>query len=557
MAHNRLKHHRRYQEIINTFIKNGLSHVLYRIGLTDKSNSKKDDDEKLDGNLTNIGEKLRNSLQSLGPTFIKLGQIASSRRDLVPEQIAVELEKLQDDVQAFEYETVQEIIERELGDKPEEIFAEFNNEPLATASIGQVHVARLRTGEEVAIKIQRPDIESIIKTDLEILHDLARILTKRMEWARTYRIKETIEEFSHSLRNELNYNLEGRNGERIAEQFQEDSTIHIPEIFWEFTTEKVLTMEMIHGIKVNQYDELNEKGYDLQLIAQRISDAMMHQILEVGVFHGDPHAGNIFILPGNEIAFLDFGMIGYLNKDVKYYFSSLIIHLQSGDTDGIINIFEEWELLDDVENMSSLRRDIDTLQSKYYETSLQKISLGKIMLEVFSIAYEHKIKIPTDIAILTKVVLTLEMILENLDPKLSIMKAVEPYGKKLILERYHPMNMAQKSWMKLIENIKILSDLPKDLKAIASAAKKGKLQFDINVFHLDDVLKKLDQVTNRISFSIILLAFSILMVGLIIGASIVGQTTLLWRIPVIEIGSIVATLMFLFMVFTIIRSGRM
>src|SRR5690625_4169791 len=164
MAHNRLKHHRRYQEIINTFIKNGLSHVLYRIGLTDKSNSKKDDDEKLDGNLTNIGKKLRNSLQSLGPTFIKLGQIASSRRDLVPEQIAIELEKLQDEVQSFEYDIVKKIIEKELGEQPEEVFAEFSQEPLATASIGQVHVARLHSGEEVAIKIQRPDIETIIKT---------------------------------------------------------------------------------------------------------------------------------------------------------------------------------------------------------------------------------------------------------------------------------------------------------------------------------------------------------------------------------------------------------
>ncbi len=557
MSQNRLKHHRRYQEIINTFIKNGLSHVLFRIGLTDKSSSRKDADEKLDENLTYIGKKLRNSLQSLGPTFIKLGQIASSRRDLVPEQIAIELEKLQDEVQSFEYDIVKKIIEKELGEQPEEVFAEFSQEPLATASIGQVHVARLHSGEEVAIKIQRPDIETIIKTDLEILHNLARFLSSRMEWVKTYRIQETIDEFSHSLKNELNYHLEGRNGERIANQFTEDPIIHIPKIYWDFTTEKVLTMEMIHGIKVNKYDELEEKGYNKKLIAQRITDAMLHQILEVGVFHGDPHAGNIYILPNNNIALLDFGMIGYLNDDIKYYFSSLIIHLQAGDTDGIINIFNEWELLDQVTNMAGLRRDIDTLQSKYYETSLQNISLGKIMLEVFSIAYKHQIKIPSDIAILTKVVLTLEGILENLDPELSIMKAVEPYGQKLILKRYHPMNAARKSWIRLIENIKILSSLPADLKEISAAAKKGKLQFDINLFDLDDVLKKLDKITNRLSFSIILLAFSILMVGLIIGASIAGQTNLLWRIPVIEIGSVVATLMFLFMVFSIIRSGRM
>lgn len=557
MVQNRLKQHRRYQEIVNTFVKNGLSHILFRLGLTEKRMGRKDSENKLEENLSDIGVKLRHSLQSLGPTFIKLGQIASSRRDIVPEKIAVELEKLQDDVQSFSFDQVKEIIERELDSPLEQLYADFEEIPLATASIGQVHVAHLHSGDEVAVKVQRPDIERIIKTDLSILHDMARLLESRIEWARTYRIQEIIDEFSYSLLNELNYMLEGRNGERIANQFADDPAIHVPKIYWDYTTEKVLTMEMIRGIKVNHYEELEEKGYDKKLIAKRITDAMLHQILEEGVFHGDPHPGNIYILPNNKVAFLDFGMVGYLNEDLKYYFASLVISLIKGDTEGIIATFREWGLLEKVNNIDSLRRDIDSLQWKYYNVSLSKMSIGKVMLEIFTIAYHHKIKIPNDIAILSKVVFTLETILENLDPELSIMKAIEPYGEKLILKRYHPLYIMRVSFQQFIENMKILASMPQDMKDIATTIKKGKLRFDIHIHDLQDILTKLDRITNRLSFSVILLAFSMLMMGLIIGASIVGQTTLLWKVPVIEIGSIVATLMFLYLVFVIIRSGRM
>lgn len=557
MIQNRVKHGRRYQEIINTFVKHGFSHMLFRLGLTDKPSSRREKMGTLEQNLSDIGIQLRNALQSLGPTFIKLGQIASSRRDVVPEPIALELEKLQDDVQAIDYSVVREIIERELGEAPETLFAEFDEEALATASIGQVHVAKLHSGEEVAVKVQRPDIEHIILTDLGILNNLVRMMHQRVEWVRTYRIREIVEEFSHSLLNELDYLLEGRNGERVARQFAEDPTIKIPRIYWDYTTKKVLTMEMIHGIKVNKYDELEEKGYDKKQIAERITDAMLYQILVEGFFHGDPHPGNIFILPNNKVAFLDFGMVGRLSDDMKYHFASIIINIQAGDLDGIIDTFNTWGLLDRVENLHALRRDIDSLLQKYYDVPINQLSLGNVMLEMFTIAYKHRIEIPTDIAILAKVILTLESIISNLDPDLSIMDAIEPYGRQLFYERIHPINVARKNWKRFVKNVEILSELPKDLKDMSQALKRGKVHFDINIFELHTILRKLDRIANRISFSLILLAFSILMMGLIIGNSIVGQATLLWQIPVIEIGSVVATLMFLLLLFVIFRSGRM
>src|SRR5699024_4945193 len=233
----------------------------------------------------------------LGPTFIKLGQIASGRSDLIPSEITTELEKLQDDVAAIDFEKIKATIEDELGQPLNELFATFNEEPLATASIGQVHIASMHNKEEVAVNMHLPSIENTMNTVFEILHDFAMFVEYHFLWARTYRLREMMDEFAYSLRNKLDYMLEGRNAEKIERQFCEDETIHIPKIFWPHTTKKVLTMEMIHGIKVNHFDKLDAHDYDRKLIASRIANAMFEQILIGGFFHGDPHPGNIYILP--------------------------------------------------------------------------------------------------------------------------------------------------------------------------------------------------------------------------------------------------------------------
>lgn len=555
MLRRRIKHTQRFQEVMNAFLKNGFSHILFRIGLTERPSRR---NQETDGsNMTNIGIKLRETLQELGPTFIKLGQIASSRRDLIPKEITVELEKLQDDVKSISFQEIRNNIESELQNSIENLFHHIEEKPLATASIGQVHVAYLHSGEEVAIKIQRPDIERTIEVDLEILHDLTSFLEERFAWAKNYRLHEMIEEFTYSLRNELNYRIEGQHAERIAAQFSEDETIHIPKIYWDFSTKKILTMEMVRGIKVNQIKELKEKGYDGKLIAERITNSMFVQILEHGFFHGDPHPGNVFVLPNNVVSYLDFGMVGRINEQMMYHFASLIIYLQRGNTNGMIRTFNSMGLIDGTTDRDGLYHELDSLLFKYYNVPLKDISLGSVITEIFTIAYKNNVQIPKNITMLGKVILTMEEIIANLDPHFNIMKAVEPFGEKLMKDRFHPKNIAKQSWETFVENAEILTELPKDLKDITSTLKKGKLRFDINVTDLQPFLKRLDRISNRLSFSIILLSFSILMVGLIVGASISGQTNLLWRIPVIEIGSVVATLMFLFMIFTIIRSGRM
>lgn len=553
----RFKHAHRYQEITNAFLRNGFSYFVYRLGIINRPFSKKDELSSDHLNKKSAGVRLREVLQSLGPTFIKLGQIASTRRDLIPSDIAEEFEKLQDQVSSFSYEKVKEIIETELGAPLDKLFKHFSEAPIATASIGQVHTAYLNDGTPVAIKVQRPDIHSMVETDLEILDDLARMMEARISWAKKFQIRKIIDEFSKTLKAELDYQTEGRNCERIAKEFSKQKEIVIPNIHWDYTTKKVLTMDYIQGIKVNNLKKLDEDHYDRKLIAIQITNSMLHQILMEGFFHADPHPGNIFILPGNKVAYLDFGMVGRLSEETKYNFASLVIHLQNGNTKGLIKTITAMGLHANDTDMISLYNDVDHFVMKYSTIPLSKISIGESLKDLLNIIYRHQIQVPADLSILGKTLFMVESIVQNLDPELSIMDTVKPFGEKLLRQRYEPKNFVKHTWSEIVENAQVFSKVPKSLKDLTTTIQQGKLHIEMSVTELKELMQRMDKISNRLAFSIILLSFSIMMVGLTIGASIAGQENLLWKFPAIEIGSVVATLMFLFILFAIIRSGRM
>ena len=522
----RIKHAGRYQEIVNAFLRNGFSYFVYRLGLSNQISSKKQQESEKLMNKQTVGVKLRNILQGLGPTFIKLGQIASTRRDLIPKEIARELEQLQDNVVSFPFEQVREIIEKELGDTLENLFQDFSDVP-------------------------------IVETDLEILDDLARGMESKISWAKTYEIRKRINEFAKTLRAELDYFIEGRNCERIAQQFNFQPEIQIPQVHWKYTTKKVLTLDFVQGIKVSNIEKLEAEGYDRRLIADRITQSMLQQIFIEGFFHGDPLPGNIYILPENRIAYLDFGMVGRLNDDTKFHFSSMIIHLQRGNTDGLIKAISSMGMLSKETDMTSFYNEIDKLVMKYYDISFSKLRLGEAINDLLAVIYHHRIQIPSDLTFLAKTLIVLEGIIENLDPEFSIMKAAEPFGEKLFFLHYEPTTILKKSWRQWTENAHFLSQVPKNLRDLSKTIQNGDLHFKISVPELQLFLQRLDKISNRLAFSIILLAFSILMVGLIVGSAIADQANLLWQIPVIEIGSIVATLMFLFIIYSIYKSGRL
>jgi len=503
-----------------------------------------------------IGERVRLILEDLGPTFIKLGQFASTRSDLFPDDIIKELERLQDDVPPFSKYEAKKIIEHELGSPVEELFHTFNENPLAAASIGQVHQGMLFTGENVAIKIQRPEIEEKVHTDLEILNNLASLAEQRVEWASRYQIKDIIEEFSKSLKAELDYTVEGYNAERIAKQFIDDPNIFIPKVYWDFSTKRVLTMEFIDGTKLNEEAKLESAGINQDQIAKRIVESLFHQIFIEGFFHGDPHPGNIMVLPDEKVVYLDFGSVGRITSDMKKHLSSFIIALMRQSTDGIIKSINRMGVIPEDTDMKRLRADVDLLREKYYDVPLSRVSLDDSVNDLFTVTYNHHIHLPSDLTLLGKTLLTIEGIVERLDPELSIVKMAEPFGRQLLKQRYHPKKIAENILNDLMEYGEIVTELPETINELKSVINKGKVRLEINIPSLDRSLKKLDQVSNRLSFSIVLLSFSIIMTGLIIGSAVVRQSTLLWDIPVIEIGFVVAILMFLAILYGIFKSGR-
>ena len=310
------------------------------------------------------------------------------------------------------------------------------------------------------------------------------------------------------------------------------------------------------GVKFSELEKLKQNGYNLKSLAERLANGIFQQIFIHGFFHGDPHPGNLLVLPGEVIALIDFGMVGRLTPDMKYHFSSLVIALMRKSTDGVIRSILQMGLVPDDVDLGQLREDVEELREKYYGVPLSQISIGEAINDLFRVAQRHSIRIPSDLTLLGKTLLTVEGVVEKLDPDFSVLDIAEPFGRQLLRERMHPKHVAETVWKRVTDYGELVFELPKHIKEFTSLIKRGRLRLEIDIPQLDLFLKKLDQISNRLSFSIVLLAFSIIMVGIIIGSSMGRQSTLLWKIPAIEIGFVVAALMFLWLLFSIFKSGR-
>ncbi|MBW4837922.1 MAG: AarF/ABC1/UbiB kinase family protein [Paenibacillaceae bacterium] len=503
-----------------------------------------------------LAERIRLVLEELGPTFVKVGQLASTRSDLLPEAIIQELVKLQDQVPPFPAEEARRILEAELHQPLTELFQGFDETPLAAASIGQVHRARLTTGERVAIKIQRPEIVPVIELDLDILQHLTMLANKRWAWVSRFQIPQMVEEFARSIRAELDYSFEGRNMEKIRRQFKAEEGIYIPGVHWPLTTSRVLTMDFVEGEHLNRLLAIDELGYDRKELAERLVNALLRQIFEGGFFHADPHPGNLLVTREGELAFIDFGMVGRLSSEMKDHLSSLVIALMRRSTEGMVRAVLRMGLVGDDADTAGLRQDLERLRERYYDIPFAEIQIGQALQDLFATAQKHQVVLPADLLLLGKALLTVEGVALALDPDLRILDLAEPFGRKLLREKYAARRLGKKLFDEAAELTDSLVDLPHQVRKLSSTLARGKLKMDMNVPEMEQFLRKLDQISNRLSFSIVLLAFSIIMVGLIIGSSLARMPTLLWDIPAIEIGFIVATLMFLWLLFSIFRSGR-
>ncbi|MBL4952444.1 ABC transporter [Neobacillus sp. YIM B02564] len=559
MIKKRIRHLGRLREIVNAFTRHGFGYLMKELGLLDLLSVPKrlflQGSETIE--VLSTGERIRMFLEELGPTFIKIGQIASTRPDIIPLDIIQELVKLQDKVSAFPFSEVKKIIEEELADSLENSFREFQETPIAAASIGQVHYAVLPAGEQVAVKVQRPKLKHLIETDLEILKELARLADSRLEWARRYQVRDIVDELAMSIRRELDFEMEARNTEKIAAKFKDNPKVVIPKVFWDYTSAKVLTMEFIDGITLNEEEKLQKLGYDSKVLGETVVNTILQQILIDGFFHGDPHPGNLLVLPNGAIAFLDFGIVGRLSPEMRDHVASFVIALMRQNTDEVLQAISSMGVVPDDVNYEQLRMDVDLLREKYSDLSFKNMKIGQTITDLFSVAFQYKIKLPTDLTILGKTLLTMEGVVEKLDPDLSIIKIAEPFGKRLIMERYRPKTIIDKVWRRINEYGEMILEWPKTINEISAIMKKGRVKIELTTPELNQFIQRLNIISNRISFSITLLSFSIIMAGVIIGTSLSGQTPILLnKIPVVEIGFVIATGMFLWLLFSIFKSGK-
>lgn len=557
MIGKRIRHIKRYRDVAKVLARHGFGYIVEEMGLLHMLSLPKrlfTDTEKVDPLST--GERIRQVIEELGPTYVKIGQIASTRADIISEEILQELEKLQDNVPSFSFAEVARIIEQELGSSIEANFSIFDEKAIAAASIGQVHRAQLRTGEHVAVKVQRPNIKAMIETDLEILLDLATLAEHRMPRMERLQLREVVEEFSKSLRNELDYTIEARNAEKIAKQFKDNHTVHIPTIYWDYSTRTVLTMEFVEGIKLNDFESIAKMGFDRKVMSERLVRALFHQVLIEGFFHADPHPGNIFFLRDGTISLIDFGMVGRLTQDMKHNFASMVIAMMRQNTEGMIQAVLRIGIVPDEVNLPRLTDEVDQLREKYLYVPMSRISLGEAISDLFKVAFRHHIRIPSDFTLLAKCLLILEGIVEKLDPELSILDMAEPFGIQLIKERYRPSTIAGRIWHNITDYSDLLVSMPKQMKELIRDLLRGRIHLEVSVPELDLFLRKLDTISNRISFSIVLLSFSIVMMGLIIASALAPQPILLWHIPAIEIGFILAGIMLLWLFISIFKSGK-
>ncbi|APB73877.1 MULTISPECIES: ABC1 kinase family protein [Paenibacillus] len=552
----RMKHAGRYREIAMALARHGFGYMVEEMGLFQLLSLPRKWLTRETPESKTLGERIRLVLEDLGPAFIKLGQLASTRADLLPEPIIRELVKLQDQVPPFSSETARGILEQELDTSLEDILVRFDDVPLAAASIGQVHLGKLHSGEMVAIKIQRPGVNRIIRRDLDILRELTAMAAKRWEWVERYQLRQMVEELGRSLIQELDYNHEARNTEKIALQFEQDPHIYIPKIYWDHTSSRILTMEFLDGTHLGSREELLRRGYNLKELAQRLVNSMLHQIFMEGFFHADPHPGNLLVLKNGSLAYLDFGMTGRLSEEMKNHLASLIIALMRKNTDAMVRSIERLGLVEPDTDLNALRADLDKIREDYSDVPFSQVSIGDALNDLFGAAQRHRIGLPSDVLLLGKALLTLEGVVEHLDPDLSIIALAEPFGNKLLKERFSGRRIRGKLLGGATELLETLMELPGQARQLASIISKGKLKLEVTVPELEMLLRRLDQISNRLSFSIVLLAFSIIMVGLIIGSSLNHQATMLWNVPAIEIGFVVALLMVAFLLYSIFKSGR-
>ena len=527
---------RRYRTILGVLIKYGFGHFVeqlnidYYLELGKRIVTR----DKMHRELERLSQprRLRMAMEELGPTFIKLGQLLSTRPDVLDQEFIREFSKLQDEVPAVPLDQIKTQVQRELGYPVDELFAEFSAEPLAAASIAQVHRGKLRSGEEVVFKVRRPGISRIVETDIDVLMGLAYLIEQHVPAIALYEPVGLVKEFRRSIMREMNFIREGHTVERFAANFADSATVYIPKIFWDCSGEIVLTMEYVPGIKISHMEELKAQGYDLKEIARRGADAFLKQVLDHGLFHADPHPGNIFVLPDQVICMIDFGMVGRLGQDLKEQLLDLLQALLGKDVDRIISQLLYSGELTDTADLKNLKRDLHDFIEDYYDLVLQDIKIGRLFAEFIEILTHHRIHFPPDYMILAKALVVMEGVGRQLDPDFNMISHMRPYVNRLLVERFSPKNITAEAGRIAMAYTSLAKNLPHDIKEFINRLNRNQFKIDLEHRGLEKLVTDLDRSSNRVSFSLVI-GFPLL--GLL-GYSIAGLLGLWLAVGILRSG---------------------
>lgn len=454
-------------------------------------------------------ERIRVTIEELGPTYIKFGQILADRPDMVAERFRNELKKLQSKARPFDDEDAIRLIRKELGLEIEDVFEEFDHRCLASASIGQVYKARLKSGENVIVKIQRPHIENKIKLDLYLMRYLARSAVKSYPELAAIDITGLIDEFGMNIIKELDYYNEASNLLRFGEMFKDDPRVHIPKVFMEYTTRRILVMEQVIGVTPDSPESLVKNNLDPAAIAAQGADIVLKMVLKHGFFHADPHPGNLFILPGNVIALIDFGMVGVLKPNHLNFLASFAMGFYRSDASAITQSLITLCGIRFFEEESDLEFEIDQLLKSNAYLPFEKIDFARIMQECINLMVKYKLKIPSSIFMLVKALATIQKFAGNLDPDLNLGPVILPYARELVARKYDPRKLASGIYETIGNYVTLIRDFPGEINEILYKIKQGKLKHEIGFGDPEPAMKALCYFSRRIALSILLAGLGI------------------------------------------------
>ncbi len=547
---------RRYRQIVEILADYGFGAILAQMGLSDRLNIPRRWRRRkiLPGDETTNPRRLRRALEDLGPTFIKFGQILSTRSDIMPPDYLEELSFLQDEVPPVSWEEARQVVETELGAPIEELFAEVDPVPIASASLAQVHVACLVDGQEVVVKIQRPNIEKIVNLDLDIIYDLAHTAQQRIAAASRFEVGDLAEEFASALRTEMDFRREAWNADRFRKNFEDERHLYVPKIFWDYSTKRLLVMERLQGIKIDNLEALKAAGYSPKRLSAYAADFALKEVLIDGFFHADPHPGNMLIMPGEVIGVLDFGTVGRLDDKDRANLARLFIAAVQLDSEAIVDQLQRMGVADYRVDRVGLERDLKRILTRYYGLPIYEIDAQEIAKALQPILYEYKLYIPTDYYLLMKTVTMMQGVGLRLDPDFDIFEAAQPYIGKLFRRMWLPSAWGPDVIRLALDWKDFATVLPRKTTRILDQVERGQLTVQAELPQLEPTINTIDRLINRIIFSVLVAAMVVALALLIPRLDYAWPWGLVtW---IIVMGFLVLVFLALRLAWSVFRSGR-